>query len=76
MEVYHMMQQYGADIQLYVKRLKELASILGKLTNVTEVIWLNQYPTVEFYGSTTAYNTKIHSEKIQLYNIAARQILK
>ncbi|XP_046452669.1 N-acetylneuraminate 9-O-acetyltransferase-like isoform X1 [Daphnia pulex] len=76
MEVYHMMQQYGADFQLYSKRLNELAPILGQLASASRVIWLNQYPTVEFYGSNDAYNTKIHSEKVHHYNTAARQILK
>ncbi|XP_046644637.1 N-acetylneuraminate 9-O-acetyltransferase-like [Daphnia pulicaria] len=67
-EVYYMMQQYGANFQLYNKNLMELRLILQKLSNITQVIWLNQYPTLERYGNINDRNTDIHSTKIHHYN--------
>ncbi|XP_046457567.1 N-acetylneuraminate 9-O-acetyltransferase-like [Daphnia pulex] len=77
MAVWHMIIQFeGADQhQLYQKRLKELAPILDQLANVSHIIWLNQYPTLEFYGNIGVLNTDIHSEKIHHYNLAIRRIL-
>jgi hypothetical protein len=62
--VWHMLQSEGTDFNLYQKKLTELASILGQLSNVSQVIWLNQYPTLDFFGNINAHNTDIHSEKI------------
>jgi hypothetical protein len=73
--VWHMLQSQGADHHFYQKKLKELAPIFGQLANVSQVIWLNQYPTVEFYGKIDAPNTDIFSEKIHHYNQAVRRIL-
>jgi hypothetical protein len=73
--VWQMLQSHGADHQLYQKKLKELAPILGRLANVSQVIWLNQYPTVEFYGKIDAHNTDIFSEKIHYFNQAVREYL-
>jgi hypothetical protein len=69
-----MMQQYGANFQLYKKKLMEFRLILQKLSNVTQVIWLNQYPTLEFYGNINDRNTDIHSTKIHHYNKAVHHI--
>jgi hypothetical protein len=73
--VWHMLQSEGADFSLYQKKLTELAPILGQLSNISQVIWLNQYPTIEFYGHINAHNTDIHVEKIHHYNQAAHRIL-
>lgn len=70
-----MLQSEGADHLLYQEKLKKLAPILGQLANVSQVVWLNQFPTVEFYGNTDGHNTDIHSEKIHHYNLAVRRIL-
>lgn len=71
-----MMQDYGADFQLYQKTLRDFAPILGRLANVSQVIWLNQYPTVELYGDMDAKNTDIHTQKIFQYNEAVRREFK
>jgi hypothetical protein len=73
--VWHMLQSEGADYQLYQKKLERLAPLLGELANVSRVIWLNQFPTIEFYGNIEAHNTDIFSEKIHHYNQAVRRIL-
>jgi hypothetical protein len=73
--VWHMLQSQGANFSLYQKKLNEFAPILGQLSNVSQVIWLNQYPTVDFYGNINAHNTDIHLQKIHHYNQAVRRIL-
>jgi hypothetical protein len=73
--VWHMLKSEGADFKLYQKKLIELAPILGQLAIVSKVIWLNQYPTVEFYGGINDHNADIHSEKIHHFNQAAHRIL-
>lgn len=76
MAVWHMIQSEGTDQhQLYQKKLKELAPVLDQLANVSHIIWLNQFPTLEFYGNIGELNTDIHSEKIHHYNLAIRRIL-
>ncbi|XP_059351674.1 N-acetylneuraminate 9-O-acetyltransferase-like [Daphnia carinata] len=79
MSVHHMFR-YGVrphenDFQVYEDGLLHIGPILGQLANVTQVIWLNQYPSGEFYGNGTAPNTSVFSEKIHLFNEAARRIL-
>ena len=73
--LWHMLQSEGADHQIYQKKLKRLAPFLGQLANVSQVIWLNQFPTIEFYGKINDHNTDIFSEKIHHYNQAVRRIL-
>ena len=76
MEIYHMLQEFGADFQQYKKKLRDFAPILGRLAGVSRVIWLNQYPSVELYGDTDAKNTDIHTQKIFQYNEAVRREFK
>ncbi|KAK4010374.1 hypothetical protein OUZ56_019520 [Daphnia magna] len=76
MTAWHMLQGYGADYQLYQKKISELGPLLGQLANVSQVIWLHQYPSVDFYGGIRASNTDIVSEKIYGYNKITRKILE
>ena len=71
-----MLREHGADYHLYQKKLTEVGPILGQLANVSRVIWLNQYPIVEFYGNNNSSNTYIHSEKMHNYNKAIRRTLE
>ncbi|KAK4006639.1 hypothetical protein OUZ56_011797 [Daphnia magna] len=75
-EVYHMLNENGADFFLYNKKIIEISQILEQLSNLTQVIWLNQYPVLEGYGPNNAHNVDIHSEKVNHYNEAVRQILR
>ena len=75
-EIYHMMQKYGANYKIYEERLVELSKNLGQLANFSQVIWLNQYPTVEFYGGMQNTNIDIHTEKIYHYNKMVKRIFK
>ncbi|KAK4006650.1 hypothetical protein OUZ56_011808 [Daphnia magna] len=75
MAAWHMLETRDA-FQIYGNKLRELSPILGHLAKASKVIWLNQYPTIDFYGETGAHNTKIFSEKIYRYNEGARGILR
>ncbi|KAI9559233.1 hypothetical protein GHT06_016022 [Daphnia sinensis] len=80
MAVHHMLpyaaDEHCNDFQLYRDKLMELGPVLGQLASVSQVIWLNQYPSVDFYGNINAPNTAVFSEKIHLYNKAIRRILR
>jgi hypothetical protein len=68
------------DFKIYEEKLTELASILYQLANFSEVVWLNQYPTAEFYEGMP-YGGVNNSDilvtaKIQGYNEAIRRIFE
>jgi hypothetical protein len=75
MVVWHMLQEHGADFQLYQEKLTGIAPMLGQLANDSQVIWLNQYPTADYNGEIGNLKTDIHSEKIHHYNEAVLRIL-
>ena len=76
MEVHHMLVKNKNSFHLYTKLLQEFGPILEQLANDSSVIWLNQYPIVDFYGKISSENTAIHSEKVYYYNEAVRHIFK
>lgn len=74
MEAHHMLYDNYDDIDLFEESLAELAPVLNRLAKVSQVIWLNQYPTVEMYGGIESHNTDIHTGKINHYNKIVRRI--
>jgi hypothetical protein len=76
MAVHHMMKENGGNFTSYQENLMKFAPILGQLANVTRVVWLNQYPSVDSNSWINELNTIIFSEKIHSYNKAIRQILE
>lgn len=76
MAVHHMVPIRSIDeYQFYQQKIVELAPILGRLANISRVIWLNQYPTLDLYGERPR-NYHINSDKIYRYNKAARSVLE
>lgn len=65
----------GGNYQVYKKKILEFRPTLQRLARYSQMIWLNQYPTLEFYGNISESNTQIHSKKIHHYNKAVRTIL-
>lgn len=76
MTVWHMLKQHGANYQLYQSKLNELGPVLGQLANVSQVIWLHQYTSLDFYGGMRVSNTDVVGEKIYNYNKITRRILE
>lgn len=76
MAVWHMLHVSGSDFQHYQEKLTQVAPIIFQISNFSKIIWLNQYPTVDFYGKIGAHNTEIFSEKILTYNTAVRQVFR
>ncbi|XP_046640977.1 N-acetylneuraminate 9-O-acetyltransferase-like isoform X2 [Daphnia pulicaria] len=72
MALWHMLR---VQHRYYEEKLTELAPVLAQLSNVTRVIWLNQYPTIASSGANISPNTQIHSKKIHIYNTSVRRIL-
>jgi hypothetical protein len=76
MAMWHILRVEHRDHRRYEGKLTELAPVLAQLSNVTRVIWLKQYPTIELYGANNSTNTQqIHSRKIHGYNTSVRRIL-
>jgi hypothetical protein len=75
MAAWHMFHVEHRDHRRYEKKVSELAPVLAQLSNFTRVVWLNQYPNVEFYGDNNAPCTHVTSKKINNYNVAVRRIL-
>ena len=73
---HHMLQINGADYSLYQRKLAKLGPTLGQLSRISRVIWLNQYPTFDFYAHILAHNTDIFAEKIQMYNKVIRHAVR
>ena len=73
---HHMLQANGADYLLYQRKLTKLGPILGQLSRISRVIWLNQYPTFDIYGHNSSHNTDVHSEKLEAYNKVIRHVLR
>ena len=60
----------------YESKLVHLVKELSLLSKFTKVVWLYQYPIVEKYAENGQHSTKIFSEKMHRYKLAARRILK
>jgi hypothetical protein len=71
-----MLQENGDNFLHFQSRLVELGPLLNQLANASKIIWLNQHPTVEFYGNMNERNTDIHTQKINFYNKEVRRIFK
>lgn len=75
MALHHMLKIQSAEDykEVYQNKLVELAPILDRLGNVSQIIWLNQYPTLELQKPTSKtihnYNKDIrHIFKYKIYN--------
>ena len=75
-----MLHIYGADYKEYERKLQtEIEPILNQLakeTNHPEIIWLNQFPTNDFWAPNTKSNADIFSEKIHQYNLILQRVFR
>ena len=72
-----MLQRYRpAHEDVYFEKLREFIPMLRNISNHCQVIWLNQYPTVERFGKLNDTNTDVHSQKIWDYNQVANKMLR
>ena len=70
-----MLKERQARDNAFFTHLKEMVPFLTKLSKNCQVIWLNQFPTLEFYGGTDSANTDVHEGKIWHYNREINRIL-
>ncbi|XP_046632225.1 N-acetylneuraminate 9-O-acetyltransferase-like [Daphnia pulicaria] len=70
MEVHHMLTSNGTDYYQYLKKLTEIRPLLEHCAKFSQVIWLNQYPTID------PNQWDISSEKIHRYNEGIKSSLK
>ena len=74
-----MILENGNDHRPFEQKLTKLRLILERLASLhrgSKIIWMNQYPTVDYFGQTGNHNTLIHAEKLVHYNTIARRIFK
>lgn len=72
-----MLQLFGADHRPLMNRLTEFRPVLRRLTELgTRVVWLNQFPTLAFFGPVNLTAIDVTSEKIDNYNQRIRDILR
>ncbi|XP_046450830.1 uncharacterized protein LOC124198829 [Daphnia pulex] len=77
LSTHHMIHEQNSSQQLYAKGLRELAPVLQRIaTTSTRVIWLRQYPVIDFFGSSESHNTDIFSSKINQFNVESERILR
>ena len=65
-----MLSSNGADYEQYLNKLIILGKVLENLAKYSQVIWLNQYPTID------PAHWDIFSEKIHRYNEGIRKSFK
>ena len=73
---HHMLKIFGADYRLFEERLLQLRPLLNRLANTSRVIWIDQYPTIDFFADNNATNAQIESNKIHRYNLIVRRVFK
>ena len=75
-----MLEEFGADYKEYERKLREMAEpILSQLSqpnNHRKVVWLNQFPTNDFWAPNKQHNTDIYSEKIHQYNLIIPRVFR
>lgn len=72
-----MLKDYpDAHEDVFFTKLHELVPVLQNVSKYCQVIWLNQYPTNEFFGDNKAHNTDVHSQKLWHYNRVVNKILR
>ena len=62
--------------ETYFSKLEELAPMLKELSTTCYILWLSQYPTLEFFGPKNWPNSEVHSGKIFEYTLRADRIIR
>ena len=74
-----MILENGNDHRVFEEKLAKLRLVLerlGSLRRGSKIIWMNQYPTVDFFGQTGSHNAYIYTEKLEHYNEIIRHTFK
>jgi hypothetical protein len=70
-----MLRKHGANHFVFEQNMILIRPLLNQLTKYTKIVWLYQYPTVEYYGNINASNTDVVSQKLHHYNQIVRSVL-
>ena len=76
---HHMILENGNDHRPFEEKLTKLRQVLERLCSIhrgSRIIWMNQYPTLDYFGPTRNHNTLIHAEKLLHYNKIAQRIFR
>ena len=75
---HHMIREYKTDHLAFQRGLTRLLHLLDERLirpYGAKVVWMNQYPTVDFFGFTGEHNTDIFAEKLEKYNAIVRKTI-
>ena len=80
-----MLVSNGADYKLYKKRIEEIKPLLIQLANSSaflnhqskrKILWLNQFPAIDFWAPIHGHNDDIYAGKIHQYNSILKSVLR
>jgi hypothetical protein len=67
---------YPMSEHAFERNLTLLVPVLRRLAQVSDVLWWNQFSTVDNFGSSSGDKARIYSEKLRLYNAIAKRVLR
>ena len=74
-----MLASNGADYKGYEKKLKEINQLISRRSlnpNHVKILWLNQFPTIDFWAQIERNNADIYAEKIYHYNSILKNVFR
>jgi len=72
----HHMVDEDENYETYIEKLTKLKPILMRLSKAARVVWLNQFPTLEFFQPTVTNVVMNGRENLRRYNQAAQNVLR
>lgn len=69
-------KHHDAHEDVFFRKLEEFVPVLQNISKRCPIVWLNQYPTQEFFARNHEHNTDVHSAKLLHYNRIANRILR
>lgn len=76
---HNMLPENSVDHKSFESEISDRLSLaLERLYRLrgTRVVWMDQYPTVDFFGGHADHNTFINAEKVEHYNLIARRAFR
>jgi hypothetical protein len=67
---------YPMSEHAFERNLTLMEPVLRRLAQVSDVLWWNQFPTIDTFGSSSGDKARIYSEKLHVYNNIAKRVLQ
>ena len=76
---HHMLTYNGADYKKYEHKLQEIKQVLNELVHKNsrpKIIWLNQFPTIDFWAKNGESDVDVYTEKVHQYNLILLRVFR